>query len=51
MALNDAVSLRAEYAYYDFASVRAPINTVANLSATDIKSNAHLVKLGVNYRF
>lgn len=51
LALSDAVSLRAEYAYYDFASVRAPINTVANLSATDIKSNAHLVKFGVNYRF
>lgn len=51
LAVTDAVSLKAEYAYYDFASVRAPVNTIANLGATDIKSHAHIVKLGLNYRF
>ncbi|MCS6759809.1 MAG: outer membrane beta-barrel protein [Candidatus Devosia euplotis] len=51
LALADTVSVKAEYAYYDFASVQAPINTIANLGATDIKSRAHTVKLGLNYRF
>ena len=51
LAVTDTVSVKAEYAYYDFASVQAPINTIANLGATDIKSHVHTVKLGVNYRF
>lgn len=51
LAVTDAVSVKAEYAYYDFASVQAPINTIANLGASDIKSHAHMVKLGLNYRF
>ncbi|WP_297105673.1 outer membrane protein [uncultured Devosia sp.] len=51
VAVTDAISVKAEYAYYDFATVQAPINTIANTGATDIKSNAHALKLGVNYRF
>lgn len=51
LAVTDTVSVKAEYAYHDFASVQAPINTIANLGATDIKSHVHTVKLGVNYRF
>ena len=50
-AVTDAVSIKAEYAYYDFATVQAPINTIANTGATDIKAHAHVAKLGVNYRF
>lgn len=51
LAVTDALSVKAEYGYYDFATVQAPVNTIANLGATDIKANAHIVKLGVNYRF
>jgi len=51
LAVTDAVSVKAEYGYYDFATVQAPVNTIANVGATDIKANAHIVKLGVNYRF
>lgn len=51
VAVTEAMSVKAEYAYHDFASVRAPVNTIANLGATDIKSHAHSVKLGLNYRF
>ena len=51
MAVTDAMSIKAEYAYHDFRTVQAPVNTIANLGPTDIKSNAHTVKLGLNYRF
>lgn len=51
LAVTDAVSVKAEYAYYDFATVQAPVNTLANVGATDIKSHAHIVKLGLNYKF
>jgi outer membrane immunogenic protein len=51
MAVSDQISVKAEYAYYDFATVQAPNNTIANLGASDIKSSAHVAKLGVNYRF
>jgi len=51
LAVTDAISVKAEYAYYDFASVQAPVNTIANSGASDIKSHAHIVRLGVNYRF
>lgn len=50
-AVSEAISVKAEYNYYDFAAVNAPINTIANLGSTDIKSHAHVAKLGVNYRF
>ncbi|MBB4051110.1 outer membrane immunogenic protein [Devosia subaequoris] len=50
-AVSDAISVKAEYSYYDFASVNAPINTIATGGSTDIKSNAHVAKLGLNYRF
>lgn len=50
-AVSDAISVKAEYSYYDFATVNAPNNTIANLGSTDIKSHAHVAKLGVNYRF
>ena len=51
MAVTDQVSVKAEYAYYDFASVQAEAGTVTAAGATDIKSSAHVLKLGVNYRF
>lgn len=51
MAVTDAMSIKAEYAYHDFATVQAPVNTIANLGATDIDSSAHTIKLGLNYRF
>jgi outer membrane immunogenic protein len=51
LAVTDALSVKAEYAYYDFATVQAPINTIATTGAVDIKSHAHVAKLGVNYRF
>ena len=51
LAVTDAISVKAEYAYYDFATVQAPLNTLANTGAVDIKSHAHVAKLGVNYRF
>ena len=51
MAVSDQISVKAEYGYYDFATVQAPLDTIANSGATDIQSHAHVAKLGVNYRF
>lgn len=51
LAVSEQISIKAEYGYYDFASTRAPVDTIANSAATDIKSHAHIAKLGVNYRF
>lgn len=51
MAVTDNISVKAEYAYYDFASVQAEAGTITTVGATDIKSHAHVAKLGVNYRF
>lgn len=51
LAVSEQISVKAEYGYYDFASTRAPVDTLANSGATDIKSHTHVAKLGVNYRF
>jgi outer membrane immunogenic protein len=50
-AVSDNVSVKAEYSYYDFATVTAPANTVTTVGTADIDAHAHVAKLGVNYRF
>jgi outer membrane immunogenic protein len=46
-AINNQLSVKGEYLYFDFDKVRA----VTAPNVTTIRQDAHLLKLGVNYKF
>lgn len=50
VAVTETISVKAEYAYYNLTT-QAPINTIANLGASDINGQLHTVKVGINFAF
>lgn len=50
-AMTDALSFKAEYLYTDYKSRTSPIGTVSPTDSYKSKPSAHLIRVGVNYRF
>lgn len=50
VAVSDAMSVKAEYSYYNLGSRTAPAGTIATGSST-VSPIVHAVKVGVNFRF
>jgi outer membrane immunogenic protein len=51
LAVTEQVSLKAEYAYTDLGTLRAPAGTLANTSAVDLRATNHTFKIGANFHF
>jgi len=49
-AVTDAISVKAEYSYYDLGNLQAPAQTIAS-DATNLSAIHHVMKIGVNYHF
>lgn len=49
-AVTDAISIKAEYAYYDLGPLRSDAGTVFT-TPVDLTAKTHTVKVGVNYHF
>ncbi len=50
-AMTDALSFKAEYLYTDYAKRTSPLGTVSPLDSYKSEPSAHLIRVGVNYRF
>ena len=52
-AVTDAISAKVEYNYLDFGTRSETLTATGGfvLAPADVRLNAHLVKLGLNYRF
>ena len=51
VALDDNLSLKAEYLYTDYRSRTSPLGTVSPLDSYKSDPSSHLIRVGVNYRF
>jgi outer membrane immunogenic protein len=51
LAVTEQVSVKAEYAYTDLGTLRAPAGTLANTSAVDLRATNHTFKIGANFHF
>ncbi|MDH4414253.1 MAG: outer membrane beta-barrel protein [Rhizobium sp.] len=50
-AMTDALSFKAEYLYTDYRSRTSPLGTVSPLDSYRSEPSAHLLRVGLNYRF
>lgn len=51
MALNETMSVKAEYAYVDLGSRTAPEGTLTTTGDSEISATLHTAKVGLNFRF
>jgi len=51
VAVTEAVSVKAEYGYYDLGSRTAPVGTLSGLQTVGISPVVHVVKAGLNFHF
>lgn len=50
-AMTDALSFKAEYLYTDYGKRTSPLGTVSPLDSYKSEPSAHLIRVGLNYRF
>lgn len=51
VAMSESVSVKAEYAYYDFGSRIAPNGTLNTIQSSTVAPTLHAAKLGINFHF
>lgn len=51
LAVTEAVSVKAEYNYFDLGGLQAPAGTLAGAEATNLSATGHIAKIGVNFHF
>ena len=51
LAVTEAISIKAEYAYVDLGNLEAPAGTLSGGEATNLSAINHLAKVGVNFHF